>query len=308
MLDNPNVMKFRRSTMRRLLSCIISLVFVFSLSSCANGNLQSENKPTSKDFKASNDCIIYDDGYYQIPSEFKPFKCSKNDLAFNNYIQTNNTSFQCNMQNDTVEIIKNHEAKKLFEVVNGFSYYQGVCIGNAFYFNANDKLYRVVVDSDGNYDKREFSLVADFKSVPCYVEENKLLLKTGWNGHPLKYYLLDTTTGRYQDKTDDYNVLVEDTPDSLISKIDAQKSAVNALESGFDYLDVDFNGIVDIKESNLIFKPLCDVDYVLENSPEYCWQVVITGKTNGVVPEVYTVYVNAKTGDISMLNYEPMDN
>lgn len=309
--------------MKKYIAFILGITMVFLCCSCVNSNengsdivADSTTEETTEDtyakYMSSDNCVVIgNNGYYEIPNEFKPFECSKEDYADLMYARINDSFFSVRHDNEWVVLMGDkNDSTPIFEYVNCYgSDYRMVYIKDSLFFVAKKRLYKLTVNESCKYEDSDFSLVADFDAIPCFVEENKMyLLADGYNGNPGKYYVLDTLTGECK-PTDDIDKVLDKAPSNLISKKKAEAIALDALNNGIEGTEYQLSRKdANIVETKLIHKPDSRCDVSFENSPEYVYEVFLTGNTLGVVPEEYSIFVNAKSGKISMINYFPMDN
>lgn len=306
--------------MKKLISLLLMLLIIFTLCSCVNDKQIEDNTTTStteastesenSKYMNSENCVINGkNGYYEIPNEFSPFECSKDDYADFDGASVKNSYFTVKWGCENIILVRGeNDSEVLFDYVNTNGSYRMAYIKDSLYFIGKGKLYKLKVDESGEYENSDFSFVADFDAIPCFVEENKMYLRYGKNGEPEKYYVLDTLTGECK-PTDDFNKVLDKAPSNLISKKKAEAIALDALNKGIDGTEYKLSRKdADIVETKLIYKPDSNYETIIENSPEYVYQIFLTGNYIGPAPEEYLICVNAKSGKISMINYRPMDN
>lgn len=242
-----------------------------------------------------------------LPTEFKPFECSKNDTPL--YIcataYKDISLFGVDVFSDELYYL-NGDEKEIFKFPETLD--PNAYIGNALFLTGSDALYRIEIDENGYYDLDSLSLVTDFRARPAFVDENKLLLFAGSLLYP-NFILLDTFTGEYEE-TDDCDKILSEAPSGLISAKKAEEIALKEIQkseyqdriSGFTF------SIATDRETNsnlteLYYRPDLSTTlggwYQYESIPEYCWFVhAIADNDIFDYPQI-TVCVNAQTGSVA---------
>ena len=198
------------------------------------------------------------------------------------------------------------------------------------------RLYRIVIDKNGNYDESSFSLVFSGLAIPSFITESNVMILNCAEGQDIIYRSLNTSTGEINDLLDaEYNIRA-DLPNGYITAEEAEKIALEESKNSKYYNDsakysftpasekasetgkegttlwknIDFssNYVQWGRSFNYYSAIKNDIkSYQYEKSPEYCWEVVLDAEplTDGApYPEVI-VYVNAKTREVSFVTVIP---
>lgn len=251
--------------------------------------------------------------YVTLPTEYLPFECSKNDDIYFNYaaykffwdkpLDEENRFIY--LDSDYASMLPLFETDRQLSI-SGY-------IAGALYLQSSDCLYRIVVDERGDIDFNSFSVVIDKKAAPVFIEENKMYLKV--DGEQDDYYvLLDTLTGKYE-QVYDCNENINEVPNDFISKSEAEKIALSAINDNNRFPELADENIVlfcsvedgnlygnpEYYDTHLIHRPdfagYSDIFY--EPLPEYCWKVELVADIPDWWMPRATLYINAETGAVS---------
>lgn len=182
------------------------------------------------------------------------------------------------------------------------------------YLVLNDHLYRIAIETDetGAIISSDVYLVSDTYDGPVKVEENRLILK-GSNAYDRDgsgYGALDTRTGEFEAVV--YNMRIDSAlvhpAVSAEEAVQIAKKAIFDPEYSEDYLESlgepDSYSLLPgypqlMQNPDLVtsFFP----DEIHEYFPTYAWHVQLEGSY------IADIYVNAKTGKISALQFEFLD-
>ena len=280
-----------------------------------NSEPTNENTQPTEDVQPTESTTEDDIFTVALPTEFKPFECSKNDNSFVSIWYNGDNWFDTDIYTEELYYV-NGEKRESFSFPSTMQ--PCAYIGNALFLCDYDKraLYRIIIGEDGNYDLDSFSLVTDFYARPAFVDENKLLLYANNKMSP-DYVLLNTLTGKFEE-TDDCNKLLTEIPSGLISAKEAEKIALKEIQKS-EYMeevgDLTFTTAVDnhmhsvatgeimSSSTELVYRPDLSNSlgslYQYENIPDYCWFVhTIAEEDIFGYPQVI-VCVNAQTGSVA---------
>lgn len=323
--------------MKKIIITILSALMIFSLTACS---ASQEGVVSHSASSNSNEAAVLN-----LPEEFKPFECSAEDeinyecsVDGNRFTFENGSLFVTASDNQKSEIFKTNTELEPVAYINNALYLstvEDIEADNGSAIN-EQRLYRIVIDKNGNYDESSFSLVFGGLAVPSFITESNVMILNCAEGQDIIYRSLNTSTGEINDLLDaEYNIRA-DLPNGYITAEEAERIALEeaknskyynnsakysftpasekASETGKEgttlWKNIDFssNYVQWGRSFNYYSAIKNDIkSYQYEKSPEYCWEVVLDAEplTDGApYPEVI-VYVNAKTRGVSFVTVIP---
>lgn len=303
---------------------LISVITAVSLSGCSYSDRNAIiAEPTVSAASRSIETL-------ELPEAFKSFTCSGDDYVSYDcekdgckFRFANGKLSLRNADGKTTDVVKINADLKTVAYIKDAVYFSTVF---DYEKDASDKLeeqklYRLVVDENGKYDKNSFSLVAEYLAVPSFIEENNKMILNVFVGQDSVYKELDTGTGLcselYDSKLNIPRLDYENLPSGALKADYAEKKAIEEAEkSKYNLSDEEYNFSF-LDETILYKKPdfaalhysqwmrtVVSEDFckrfVYEKAPDYCYRVklkAISSSTSHCLN--FTIYINALSGEIS---------
>lgn len=325
--------------MKKITAFLLAAMMILSFSACSvsqNGGAASDNASAEPETPET----------LSASQEFLPFECSPEDEI--NYDCTVNGS-RFTFENRCLYITDaENQRKAVFKTEADFI--PVAYIKDALYLSTvenleedggtaidNQRLYRIVIDENGNYGKNTFALVMQGLTAPSFIPENNRIIMNYAGVQDKSYYSLDTSTGTVQQYYESgYDVRLDDSdlPEGCISKSEAETLALNeaqnekyysqtadyklSLVSEYEegtvsggtilWKNIDFSDNYvqwGISYNNYAETRKSVTNYMYERTPQYCYMVQINAEpsVSGLPNMRFIVYVNAQTGGVSLVTF-----
>lgn len=328
--------------MKRLIALLLAVTMIFSLSACAASQADGANFENASTEQGEVEIL-------SASEEFTPFECSPEDEI--NYDCTVNGSrftfesrclYVTNSENQRKAVFKT-EADLIpvayikdalyLSTVENLEKDGGINIDN-------QRLYRIVIDENGNYGEKTFALVMQGLCVPSFITESNRMIMNCSGMQDKIYYSLNTSSGISKPYYEtEYDIRLDDSelPEGCISRSEAEKLALNEAQNekyypqNAEYMlslasenepetvaggtvlwkNIDFSDNYvqwGISYNNYSETESGVSNYMYERTPEYCYLVQINAKPSdsGLRDMRVLVYVNAQTGGISFVTAFPI--
>lgn len=223
--------------MKKIIITILSALMIFSLTACSASQEGVVSHSASSNSKAA---------VLNLPEEFKPFECSAEDeinyecsVDGSRFTFENGSLFVTASDNQKREIFKTNTELEPVAYINNALYLstvEDIEADNGSAIN-EQRLYRIVIDKNGNYDESSFSLVFSGLAVPSFITESNVMILNCAGGQDIIYRSLNTSTGEINDLLDaGYNIRA-DLPSGYITAEEAERIALEEAKNSKYYND-----------------------------------------------------------------------